>query len=296
MSAIVENKRTTATGGISSRAAARASLRGRGSDIQETTHDVQHSVSPAHRHPLSRWYVCPLATTVAGRLSATRVRPNHVTLVGLGFASVAAVLVAGSATGGASVLGSSALGSGAMLAAAAFVWLAWFCDRLDGLLARRQGTASPVGARLDALTDEFTDVLWHAALAAALAASYKAAWPWWLAVGFVAGKYLMFRGQQSTETGRPTTRSASLRSADHASAGAGNRTTAVQRHGRDRLRRLARLPGDADVRLHMLLIALLLSPWMSWLVAVELAFVAIYYNVRWPAHFLLHARGEGGGR
>jgi len=234
------------------------------------------------RHPLSRWYVCPLAAMVARRLRDSRVRPNHVTLAGLAVGLLAAVILASA------VPSANMPFAGASFAIAGMcVWLAWFCDRLDGALARAQGTASAAGARLDALTDELTDVLWHAALAAGLAAIHQAVWPWWLALAFVAGKYLMFRGQRLVESARP---------APQGDSPDGARPSRGALGFDSRLRRLARLPGNADVRLHLLLVALLLSPWVSWLPAVELMLVAVYYNLRWSAHFLLHARGERSGK
>ena len=46
------------------------------------------------RHPLSRWYLQPVADRLAGALAPTKVRPSHVTLCGLVLAmSAAAVLV-----------------------------------------------------------------------------------------------------------------------------------------------------------------------------------------------------------
>ena len=36
-------------------------------------------------YPISRWYLLPIAERLASRLAATRVRPVHVTLTGLGY-------------------------------------------------------------------------------------------------------------------------------------------------------------------------------------------------------------------
>jgi hypothetical protein len=58
-----------------------------------------------------------------------------------------------------------------------------------------------------------------------------------------------------------------------------------------RLRTLWHLPGNADVRLHLLIVALL----GGWLTS-ELAVVAAYYNLRWIAGYLLVARRLGGER
>jgi hypothetical protein len=57
------------------------------------------------------------------------------------------------------------------------------------------------------------------------------------------------------------------------------------------LRTLWHLPGNADIRLHLLILALL-SGWLT----VELAVVAVYYNLRWIASYLLVARRLGGER
>ena len=57
------------------------------------------------------------------------------------------------------------------------------------------------------------------------------------------------------------------------------------------LRRLYHLPGNADVRLH-LLVAALLTGWL----AAELILVAVYYNLRWMARYVLVARRLGGVR
>ena len=43
------------------------------------------------------------------------------------------------------------------------VWLAWFYDRADGMLARRQGTVSAWGAWFDANVDELTDMAFQIA-------------------------------------------------------------------------------------------------------------------------------------
>ena len=57
------------------------------------------------------------------------------------------------------------------------------------------------------------------------------------------------------------------------------------------LRTLYHLPGNADVRIHLLLVALC----TGWLTA-ELALVALYYNLRWIVRYALVARRLGGVR
>ena len=74
------------------------------------------------------------------------------------------------------------------------VLAAWFFDRADGLLARRQQTASAWGAWLDANVDELVDVGLHVAVAAAAATLTGSALPWALLVAFLAGKYLLVCG------------------------------------------------------------------------------------------------------
>ena len=55
------------------------------------------------------------------------------------------------------------------------------------------------------------------------------------------------------------------------------------------LRAAYHLPGNADVRVH-LLAAALVTGWFS----AELAVVAAYYNLRWIARYVLVARRLGG--
>src|SRR5207253_9060082 len=55
------------------------------------------------------------------------------------------------------------------------------------------------------------------------------------------------------------------------------------------LRRLYHLPGNADVRMHLLAL-LLAAGWWS----AELLFVAAYFNFRWIARYALVARRQSG--
>jgi phosphatidylglycerophosphate synthase len=160
--------------------------------------------------------------------------------------------------------------------AAILVLAAWFCDRADGQLARRQHTASRFGAWLDANVDELTDLGLHVAVASAAAATTGSVWPWRWLVAFLAGKYLLMYGlaeEGKAESRKPKAENSPLSAF------------------RFPLSRIYHLPGNADVRLHLLAAALL----TGWLTA-ELAAVAIYYNLRWIVRYRLVARRMGGDR
>ncbi len=230
----------------------------------------------AGRYPVARWYLRPAAERLANVLAPTRVRPVHLTVCGLLAASVAAVVILQMPE--------------AMPLAAALVLLYWFFDRADGLLARRQQTATPWGAWLDGNVDELVDLGLHVAVAAALSAQTAAAWPWWLLIAFLAGKYLLMyglmleEGQVRGEGRRTRVQGSGFRVQD----------SGVQKDtcGTDTLlRRLYHLPGNADVRVHLLVVALL-SGWL----AAELVLVAVYYNLRWMVRYALVARRLGGTR
>jgi phosphatidylglycerophosphate synthase len=142
------------------------------------------------------------------------------------------------------------------LPAAALVLAAWFCDRADGLLARRQESASASGAWLDANVDELVDVALHVAVAWAAARQTASPWPWTLLIAFLAGKYLLMYGL-SVEPSQ---------SSRHTPCTAADGTRSVPAT----LRWLYHLPGNADVRVHVLVVALAAN-----CLAAELAFVAI---------------------
>ncbi|MBL9125948.1 MAG: CDP-alcohol phosphatidyltransferase family protein [Planctomycetaceae bacterium] len=214
------------------------------------------SARSASDYPLSRYCLKPLAASVAGALRESCIRPGHVTLLGaLCQGGAALVLVTGMAP---------------PFVAALWVLAAWFCDRLDGELARRQGTASNWGAWLDANLDELGDIGIHAAVAAAASMAVGAGWPWGLFLAFVAGKHLFMYGLASEERlpGRPAIAAAS------ASAGPPGG-----------LRALYHLPANADVRVHALMLALATN-----CLALELAAAALYYNLRWIVRYVLVAR------
>jgi phosphatidylglycerophosphate synthase len=156
---------------------------------------------------------------------------------------------------------------------------AWFFDRADGQLARRQGTVTAWGAWLDANVDELLDVGLHAAVAASAASQMASNLPSLLLAAFLAGKYLFMHGV-ATEEHVPR-QSRAERDADPRPA---SRTARV-------LHAAYHLPGNADVRVH-LLAAAMCTGWLS----AELAIVAGYYNLRWVVRYLLVARRLGASR
>ena len=209
------------------------------------------------RYPISQNYIRPAAGWLAQRLAATRVRPWHLTLCGLAAALAAA-----------SVLWAV---PGASIVAAALVLVAWFFDRADGQLARRQGRTSPQGAWLDANIDELVDLGLHVAVAAAAARETGSHLAWVCLVGFLLGKYLLMYGLAVDEP--PPSDDNDTIAADH------------PRTVRQWLRYVWHLPANADVRVHFLALGLA-SGWLT----AELAAVACYYNIRWVARYVLVAR------
>jgi hypothetical protein len=156
--------------------------------------------------------------------------------------------------------------------AAIFVFLAWFFDRADGQLARRQQTESAWGAWLDANVDELGDVGLHAAIAAAAAAAGASPSAWLLLAAFLGGKYLLMYGLW-------------LESA--ASAPAADCGSPEARRGKPWtwLAWAYHLPENADFRVHLLILAL-----ATGYLRTELAVVAVYYNLRWLVRYGLVAR------
>ena len=214
-------------------------------------------------YPISRWYVIPITSRIASWLEPTRIRPNHLTLLGLLFGLLAIGLLLAIPTAGP--------------AAAALILAAWFMDRTDGTLARNQNTATPFGKWLDANVDEFHDVAWHTATAHAAASLTCSQLPWFLLVGFLGGKYLFMNGLAEERALSPA-----------CNMGRGVTTgTGFAHH----VRAAYHLPGNADVRLHLLVVALLLG-----LPTVELAVVAAYYNFRWIVRIGLTAQRLEGCR
>ncbi|MHC4178832.1 MAG: CDP-alcohol phosphatidyltransferase family protein [Planctomycetota bacterium] len=226
---------------------------------------------PVRSYPISRWYLRPAAGWLAAGLAPTAVRPVHLTFCGLTAAAGAtAVLV---------------WRPEAMPLAAVLVLTYWFFDRADGQLARRQGTVSAWGAWFDANVDELADVALHVAAAAVVAARVAAAWPWWLLIAFLSGKYLLMYGltlEEHTKRGHST----------FSLAGDSRpRTTPREKVECPLFRRAYHLPGNADVRVHLFVLALITG-----YLAVELALVAVYYNLRWLVRYALVARRLGGVR
>ncbi|MCL6503514.1 MAG: glycosyltransferase [Pirellulales bacterium] len=226
---------------------------------------VQHPSSPRHtarlhNYPLSRWWLMPLASRASRLLAPTAVRPWHVSVAGLMLAAAAAVVCL-QQPGGSAV-------------AALLAMTAWFCDRVDGQLARLQQRQSPQGAWLDANLDELGDLLVHAAAAAGLAHAAESFWPWvWLAV-FLSGKYLLMYGLAEER--------ALCGHVAPAAHGSGPPQPATPPPST--MWRLARAawhwPSHADVRAHLTAAAL-----ASGLLAWELAAVGLYYHLRWAVRY-----------
>ena len=226
---------------------------------------------PARSYPISRWYLRPAASRLAAALAPTRVRPVHLTFCG----SLAAV-------GATAVL---VWRPEAMPLAALLVLLYWFFDRADGQLARQQGTVSTWGAWLDGNIDELADVALHVAAAVVVAGQVAASWPWWLLIAFLGGKYLLMYGlalEEHEKRGHSTFLHG---------VGRDGESTAGEKVECPPFRRAYHLPGNADVRVHLFVLAL-----ATGYLAVELALVAVYYNLRWLARYALVARRLGGVR
>lgn len=210
------------------------------------------------RHPISQWYVCPLAGVLASRLSATRLRPWHVTVCGVVFLGLATWRIA----------------DGAPMWGALLIWLAWCCDRLDGELARAQESASRWGAWLDANVDEAGDIALHAGCAACAAQLTGAAWPWALFTVFVGGKYLWQYGIRLEDE----VAGVSLNLAQTPEPNVESLPASPLERSKARgslLRQVVDFLGNADVRVHLLIGALALA-----MPVVALAFAAFYFGAR----------------
>ncbi len=218
------------------------------------------------RHPISRWYLMPLARIVVAGLALSpltrsRIRPSHITLIGLGFAAAG--------------VGVLFWRPEAAAIAAVFVLAAWFCDRVDGMLARLQMSGSAWGGWLDSNVDELVDVALQMAVAVTASRLTGSQWPWLLLVAFLAGKYLFMFGLSCEENSEHTQNLAAEAPGNNNRGGF--------------LRRLYHFPANADVRVHFLVVALI----FGWFTA-ELAVVAVYYNMRWMLRYPLVARRLGG--
>jgi len=217
--------------------------------IHEVTTDAR-----AANYPLARWYLRPMATILADALAPTRVRPWHITCLGLVIGLSAAVLLATQVV--------------PTVVVALLVLCVWLCDRVDGQLARCQQTASSYGAWLDANVDELLDMAWHIAVAAIVARQLGPTWGFSLLAAFVGGKYLFMYGLSI----EPPAQEAGDRQ--------GERT-----RSNSFVRTLYHAPANADIRVHLLIVALA-TGWLS----AELAAVAAYYNLRWIVRYFLVAR------
>jgi phosphatidylglycerophosphate synthase len=222
----------------------------------------------AANYPLSRYWLRPLAGQCAALLSPTSVQPWQVSIFG--------ALLAGIAVG-------------LLISFPEYSWLAailvlaaWLCDRIDGQLARRQQTATRLGAWLDGNLDELVDLGLHVALAAA-AANAGSVWSWPCLVAFLVGKYLLVHGLLTEVTCKDHVAWDELPSptmpGDHGQRGSAVRWLKAAYH----------LPANADVRVHLLALAIVTS-----CPTAELAFVAIYYNFRWIARYGLMIYKQGG--
>ncbi len=231
------------------------------------------------RYPIARWYLRPVAAGLAAALTSTRVRPVHLTLCGLAAAAGATVLLIGHSPGPAW-----------LPAGLTLLW--WFFDRADGLLARGQQTASAYGAWLDGNVDELVDVALHVAIAAAVAKQTAADWPWLLLVAFLAGKYLLMYGLNLEESAAGASGS---RQPHPATPGRAAEVETLKSVGgaacpiKGFLRAAYHLPGNADIRAHVLVLLL-----ATGCLTAELVWVAGYYNLRWIVRHGLVAVRLGG--
>ena len=91
-----------------------------------------------YKTPLSR-----LGDPVARALLRAHVRPNHLTVVGLGVSIVAA----------------GAMAQGQLRLAAVLLAVAGLCDFFDGALARLANSVSAFGAFLDSVVDRYSDLM-----------------------------------------------------------------------------------------------------------------------------------------
>ena len=221
----------------------------------------------AAKYPISRWVLRPLAGRLAARLAPTTVRPWHVTLLGLLLASCAAAIVL--------------FQPSHSIAAAGLILGAWFLDRTDGQLARRQGAASRQGAWLDANIDELVDLTIHGAMAASLGFEGAATWPWIWFMLFVCGKYLLMYGLHFEDTLPCPAPEPGPLEIEGPSSSVTQSPPAGWANGRSVARALYHAPANADIRVHVLAFALA-TGFYSW----ELACFAVYYNLRWLARFL----------
>ncbi|RUL86175.1 CDP-alcohol phosphatidyltransferase family protein [Tautonia sociabilis] len=200
--------------------------------------------------PIGRFWSVGLAGLLVRLLAPTRVRPHALTIGSFALMIASAVLVLWGRLDA-----PVRWGTAAALAAALVL------DGADGRLARKQGTASPIGRWLDTTLDESGEMLLHAAIAwAAFSRSGSAAW---LAAGmtFAMGKYLFTISNDEWD------RSLGLR----------DRNSGLARVPLDAEPRLAsptwwgRRLGHADVRWHLWIVAAAAGR-LDWALAVYAAY------------------------
>jgi CDP-alcohol phosphatidyltransferase len=136
--------------------------------------------------PLGRFWALGPARALARALCPTSVRPNMLTV------SAAALMLGGSA-----VVAFAPATLFSQIAIALALAAALVLDTADGHLARLQGTASEFGRWLDALLDELSDMVLHAAIA--WAAFSRDGAHGWLLLGmtYAMGKYVFLVGNES---------------------------------------------------------------------------------------------------
>ncbi|WP_169976052.1 CDP-alcohol phosphatidyltransferase family protein [Tautonia rosea] len=129
--------------------------------------------------PIGRFWSVGLAGVLVRLLTPTRIRPHALTVGSFLFMITAAAMVAW-----------GSLDPWLRWSTAGALAIALVLDGADGRLARRQGTASPLGRWLDTTLDESGEMILHAAIA--FAAFSRTGWAGWLGVGmvFAMGKYL----------------------------------------------------------------------------------------------------------
>jgi hypothetical protein len=136
--------------------------------------------------PLGRFWALGPARALARRLCPTSIRPNVLTV------AAAALMLGASA-----VVAFAPASMFTQFVAALALATALVLDTADGHLARLQGTASEFGRWLDALLDELSDMVLHAAIA--WAAFSRDGATGWLVLGMAygMGKYVFLVGNES---------------------------------------------------------------------------------------------------
>ncbi len=211
--------------------------------------------------PLGHYWALKPARALARRLSATAVRPNHLTLAAACCVFGAAALVA--------VPGA---GSGRQLLIAGLLALGLVLDTADGHLARLQGTASAFGRWLDSTLDEVGDHLLHAAIGwSAFVATGQPAWLL-LTTLYSAGKAVFQFANGLADTDLAPSRPP-----------AEVRPQPVPARPPSGLRRLVELAGHADLRWHLWIVLALIG---------QLPVALVAYALYFPARFVAGTVGK----